>query len=217
MDTEAARENMITQQIRCCGVLDNDVLETIRNTPRELFVPEDYQKLAFADTDLPIGHGQKLWSPLEEARILQALDVYPDDKILEIGTLNGYMTALLAQMGQHVYTVDYFANFTRNAKHQLSELNITNVTFDTGNATEGWGYYAPYDVILLNASYPDIPEGFHEDLNEYGRMFAVLGYEPAMEATLVQRWALDEWRRHYLFETVRPRMPGLEKQDTFLF
>ncbi len=217
MDSQIAKHNMLDQQIRNGGVVDNDILGLLESTPRENFMPESLKSLAYADASLPIGHGQKLWTPLEEAKILRALEISPDDTILEIGTLNGYMTALLAQLGEHVYSVDFYSDFTKFAAKNLADMNIKNVTIETGNPAVGWGKYAPYDVIVINGSFDDVPEGYHEDLNQFGRMFVTLGEPPVMDGMFIYRWGIDQWRFYKQFDTCRPRVAGFEDEKKFRF
>lgn len=198
---EQARENMVKQQIRTWEVLDSRVLDLISQLPREEFVPERYRELAFADTEINIGHGQKMLAPKVEARILQALNIQPDDTILEIGTGGGYLTACLATMGAHVTSLDVQADFTTQATELMKKQGIENVKLVTGNGLETVQETGPYDVIVLTGSLPKISEKLKRQLNMGGRLFAVAGDSPAMEATLITRVGDYQWREEVVFET----------------
>ena len=127
MDIEQARINMIEQQIRPWDVLDIDVLKIIKETPREKFVPSQYTKLAFSDLEIPIDHGQSMMAPKVEARMLQALQIGPSDKILEIGTGTGFITACLAKLGNYVDTIEYYPDLSTNAQSILNQQAINNL------------------------------------------------------------------------------------------
>jgi protein-L-isoaspartate(D-aspartate) O-methyltransferase len=134
MDFETARFNMVEQQIRPWEVLDQTVLDVCAKVPRERFVPEDYRQLAFSDTAIDIGHGQAMMPPKIEARLLQALDVQRTDRVLEIGTGSGYLTALLATLAAHVTSIEFFEDLSTRAKHHLRAAGIANVALQIGRA-----------------------------------------------------------------------------------
>ncbi|MDR9437664.1 MAG: protein-L-isoaspartate O-methyltransferase, partial [Thiohalophilus sp.] len=157
MNFEQARLNMIEQQIRPWEVLDQQVLDLLIEVPREDFVPPEFRKLAFTDMNIPLGHDEVMMSPKFEARMLQGLTVRPDDTILEVGTGSGYVTALLARLGKHVYSVDLHGDFVEAAQAKLNAHNIHNVTLDVGDAAHGWDKHAPYDVICITGSLPILP------------------------------------------------------------
>lgn len=217
MNIEEARVNMITQQLRTCGVLNQSILDVIANTPREYFVPEQYRDLAFADMNIPLGHSQVMSTPDEEAQMIQALEIKSSDKILEIGTGSGYVTALLAKLGQEVYSLDIFPDFTTQAQRKLNDLNLDNVTLVTDNAAYGWSTQAPYDVIVITGSLPYLPQNFRSNLNLGGRMFVVIGQTPIMEATLIIRDQQDQWFERKLFETVVPPLLHAPQLSAFTF
>ncbi len=217
MDFDQARINMIKQQIRTCGVHDETVLEVIAKTPRERFVPEPFKALAFADFPIPIGHGQFMLCPKEEAQILQSLQLKGDEKVLEVGTGSGYFTALLAQQAKQIISVDIIASFMTPAAKRLTELEISNTTFTSGNAALGWESYAPYDIIVITGSLRTLPRTFLEQLSVGGRLFAILGQEPAMTATLITHEAADHWQELPLFETVVTPLQEVQRPDPFIF
>lgn len=216
MNIEQARFNMIEQQIRPWEVLDPRVLELLARVPREEFVPASHHKLAFADTEIPLGHGQVMMPPRLEARLLQALDIQPADTILEIGTGSGHLTALLAHSGKHVYSVEIFAEFAASAHEKLAAHGITNVTLEAGDAAYGWSRHAPYDIIAVTGSLPLFSEVFQQQLKVGGRLFMIVGQAPSMEALLITRAGPDEWTRESLFETCLPALINAPQPRTFV-
>jgi protein-L-isoaspartate(D-aspartate) O-methyltransferase len=204
MNLEQARHNMIEQQIRPWDVLDQRVLDLLLRVPREEFVPASYRKVAFIDEELPLGHGEVMMSPKMEARLLQALAINSNDRILEVGTGSGYLTALLAHLGRHVFSVDINGDFIEQARQRLASHHITNVTLSQGDAANGWEVGIPYDVIILTGSLERLPESFKHALAVGGRLVAVVGTAPAMEAVLITRLGKNEWSEESLFETVLP-------------
>jgi protein-L-isoaspartate(D-aspartate) O-methyltransferase len=214
---EQARVNMVKQQVRTWEVLDSNVLNLISRLPREEFVPEQYRELAFADTEISIGHGQKMLAPKIEARILQALNIQPDDNILEIGTGCGYLTACLATMGASVTSLDTQADFTANAAELMKKLGIENVKLITGNGLEAAQESGPHDVIVATGSLPKIGEKLKRQLNMGGRLFAVAGDPPAMEAVLITRAGDYQWREEVIFETDLDRLEIPNSDAEFVF
>lgn len=214
---ERARFNMVEQQIRPWEVLDPKVLDLLFKVRREDYVPDTYKSLAFADLEIPIGHGEKMLSPKLEARILQELAINPDDRILEIGTGSGYMTALLASQGAHVYSVDIVDAFTHSAGARLAQQGIRNVTLETGDAARGWDKHGPYDVIVLTGSTPVLAEGFQQNLKTGGRLFAVVGIAPVMAAQLILCTATGACSASSLFETVIPPLRNAPQRAKFVF
>src|SRR5215831_8003025 len=145
IDVERARFNMVEQQIRTWEVLDQEVLDLLFEVHREDFVPAQYRDLAFVDMEIPLGHGEKMLAPKLEARMVQELAIKPSDRILEVGTGSGYMTALLAKRGAHVYSVEIAPELSAQASAKLAEHRITNATLEVGDAARGWTRHAPYD------------------------------------------------------------------------
>lgn len=214
---ETARRNMVEQQIRTWDVLDPRVLDLIARMRREDFVPARYRNLAYADTDIPIGRGHVMMAPKLEARLLQELDIDPKDRILEVGTGSGYMTALLASLGKQVYSVEIVPELKLEAARRLETQGISNVTLDVGDAARGWPRHKPYDVILLTGSLPLLPEGFTNTLAVGGRMIAVIGKAPVMEAKLIRRVREDCFEERSLFETVVPPLMNAQEPSKFTF
>jgi protein-L-isoaspartate(D-aspartate) O-methyltransferase len=212
-----ARFNMVEQQIRPWEVLDPKVLDLLHQVPREDCVPVQYRGLAYADLEIPLGHGQYMLSPKLEARMLQSLELKATDKVLEIGTGSGYMTALLAKLASHVYSVELVPELSAAAAHRLHQHGITNVTLDIGDAACGWERHAPYDVIVYTGSLPVLPDNVKAELAVGGRLFAVLGSAPVMSATLIQRRAEDVFHSDVLFETCIPEITHAPQAERFHF
>jgi protein-L-isoaspartate(D-aspartate) O-methyltransferase len=217
MDVERARFNMIEQQIRTWEVLDHRVLDLLARVPREEYVPPAYRALAFMDLEIPLGHGEKMLAPKLEARMIQELAITPADRMLEVGTGSGYMSALLAGLGAHVYTVDIIAEFTRTASEKLVAHGVHNVTVETGDAARGWDRHAPYDAIVLTGSVPVLPEAFTASLAPGGRLLAVIGEPPVMQATLITKIAPDAYSSVGLFETCIPPLRNALQPERFVF
>lgn len=217
MNIEQARHNMIEQQIRPWDVLDQRVLEQMQRTPREDFVLRAYRNAAFTDTMLPIGHDQRMLEPKFEARLLQALAIQPDEKALEVGTGSGYMTALLAGMASEVVSVEIVPELHEEAKARLARHGVDNAVLEQGDASNGWDPQQPYDVIAVTGSLPVLAKGLIQNLQIGGRLFAVVGQEPAMKAMLVTRLSSNDWREDTLFETVIPPLMSSQKVQNFTF
>ena len=216
-DLERARHNMIEQQIRPWEVIDKRVLDALQVIPREDFVPGGYRGLAFADIEIPIGHGEAMLMPKIEAKLLQALAIQPTDRVLEVGTGSGYLTACLARLGGHVVTIDLHGDFTAQARGRLSQLGIGNVEYLTGDAFGAELTGAPFDVIAVTGSLPLPSERLEGLLNDGGRLFVVVGEPPAQEAQLVTRIRDGVMRREGLFETVIPPLQNAPRPEAFVF
>lgn len=217
LDVERARFNMVEQQIRPWDVLDQRVLDLLFKVKREDFVPPQYRSLAFADMEIPIGHGEVALQPKMEARMLQELALQPSDRILEVGTGCGYMTALLASLGGHVYSVDIEPDFTRAAAPKLAHCGIFNVTLEAGDAARGWAKYEPYDAIILTGSVPVMPDELPKSLNPGGRLLAVVGEPPVMEARLITCAAPVAYSTLGLFETCIAALRNAPQPEHFVF
>lgn len=217
MNFEQARSNMIEQQIKPWDVPNQSVLDLITEIHREDFVPDEYRRLALADVRIPLAHDQVTMTPKVEARLLQALEIKLDDEILEIGTGCAYMTTLLAKSGHHVHSIDIHPDFTEQAKLKLQQHDIQNVTLECGNAIHGWQQSSPYDVIVLTGSVPVLEDHLQQQLKIGGRMFAIIGQSPVMEAKLIKRVSEDEWHNEILFETDLPELEGATQVETFKF
>lgn len=216
LNLQQARENMVLQQIRTWDVLDQRVLDLLEAMPREDFVPEIYRNLAYADMRIPLGQGEVMMPPVVEARMLQALDIQPHDTVLEIGTGSGFVTALLAKLARHVHSVEIHPKFTETAAQTLTDHGIINVTLHTGDAARGWTNSGQVDVLAITGSLPTLPEVFQQTLNPGGRLFAIVGDSPAMEAMLITRLGDKEFHRETLFETDLPVLRNAHQPNRFV-
>jgi len=217
MNVEQARFNMIEQQIRPWEVLDLRILELLSRMPREEFVPADQKALAFVDTHIALGHGQVMMQPKQEARLLQEVDVTGKDRVLEIGTGSGYMTGLLASLALEVDSVDILPDFLESAQTKLRERGFSNISFAEGDASQGWQGGGPYDVIMLTGSVPELPQQFIYNLNPRGRLAAIVGTDPIMEAILVTRLGDGSVNKESLFDTILPPLINALQPPRFVF
>ncbi len=208
---------MVDQQIRPWEVVDERVLGAIARTPREDYVPREYRTLAYADMNLPLGHGQVMLAPKVEGRLLQALAVKPKDKVLEVGTGSGYVAALLAALAAQVYSVEIIPELAQQAQQKLAEHGIANVTVEVGDAARGWPRHAPYDAILVTGSLPLLPDSLREQLAPGGRLVAIVGRAPTMEALRIVRLDADNWSQESLFETVVTPLINAPEPPKFVF
>ena len=215
--TSKAHANMVWQQLRPNDVSDPGVLQVLQNTDRADFVDESLKALAYADTQLPIGHDQHLWSPLQEARILQALQLNKTDTVLEIGTGSGLFTAMLAQLAGKVISVEIYPEFSQGAQHRLQAMNLDNVALEIGDACQGWPVAERVDAVVLTAAYPQVPEHYLHQLAVGGKLLAIVGAAPAMSVQRITRTDETRWHTETLFETVVAMMLGAEPKPEFAF
>lgn len=206
MDFTLARKNMVRHQLRPWGVYDLPLLNYMSELPREHFVQSGYQNVAYADTFLPMGFGETALPPKLAARMVQALQLKSTDKVLEVGTGTGYITAILGHLAKSVIGVERSPDLAKSARQLLSHLDIRNVTIETGDGLFGWTSASPYDAILLTGSIPCLPKIFREQLSVNGRLVAVLGDGQVMSVMLLSRVAKEYWSEQQLFET---RIPPL--------
>ena len=217
MNVEKARFNMVEQQIRPWEVLDADVQELLYAVKREEFVPTSLCSLAFADAEIPLGHGAFLPSPKLVARALQVLKVRKSDKVLEIGAGSGYMAALLAAHGERVWSIEIVPELAKLARDNLARQHITNVSVEVGNGARGWPGHSPYNVIMVSASLPFLPQELLAQLKVGGRLFAVVGEGPAMTAQLVTRSGDNAYVTEGLFETELTPLREAPQAQRFVF
>ena len=200
MNKEFARQQMIEQQVRSWDVLSSDVLDGLRRVERELFVPEEYAALAFADAEIPIGHGEFMMTPTIEGRVLQALELGGNEKVLEIGTGSGFLTACLANASKHVTSIDIHSDFVESAGWRLADCGIDNVELIEMDGTQELPA-GTFDAIAVTGSMQTLDSRLTDALNPGGRLFVVVGEAPVMAATLVTRGSEDDWHSEVLFET----------------
>ncbi len=214
-NVELARNNMIEQQIRPWDVLDQRVLELLRRVKREQFVPSAYQAMSFMDVEIPLGHGAFMWQPKLEARVLQALKIRATDHVLEIGSGSGYFAALMSRQAAHVTTVEIVPELRAFAAKNLEAHQFNNVTVELGDGAHGW--QGAYDVIVLSGSVPVLPDAFRSALKPGGRLFAVLGDAPAMQAKLLTRDSSGAFVNATLFETNLAPLQNALQPERFVF
>jgi protein-L-isoaspartate(D-aspartate) O-methyltransferase len=216
MNLEQTRFNMVEQQIRTWEVLDQSVLDLLFEVKREEFVPPSAKALAFVDMEIPLGHGEVMLSPKLEARIVQELGLQPTDRVLEIGTGSGYMTALLAKRAAFVESVEIVPELAHFGAQNLADHRITNVKLHEGNGARGWTG-GPFDAIVLTGSTPILAQQFFSLLNPGGRLFAILGDPPVMKATLFTSAGKGELASLELFETCVPPLRDAPEPKRFVF
>ena len=214
---EKARFNMVEQQVRPWEVMDARVLRVMEEMPREIFVSEDYKGLAYADIEVPIGHGHHMLKPTIVGRMLQALNIKPTDTILEIGTGSGYVTACLATLGKSVISIEIHEDIATQAADNLAKLDLKNITLITADALKNIPKQAPFDVIAVTGSIPDCQQILPKELNDGGRLFMITGETPAMQAELVTRVKGDIFKQETLFETDVEALDNAPKKEAFSF
>ncbi|MBI5429800.1 MAG: protein-L-isoaspartate O-methyltransferase [Nitrosomonadales bacterium] len=214
---EQARFNMIEQQIRPCDVLEIRILDLLKQVRREHFVPNDKKELAFVDMEIPLGQGVLMWPPKLEARALQELHLKYNDKVLEVGTGSGYLTALMSVLAGHVTSVEIVPELSAQARKNLEICRLDKITLEIGDAAQGWGQGAKYDVIVLTGSTPVLPTAFQNSLNIGGRLFAIVGDAPAMEARLITRVAPDIFETVNIMETSVAPLQNAQQPKRFVF
>jgi protein-L-isoaspartate(D-aspartate) O-methyltransferase len=207
---------MVDQQIRTWEVLDPRVLEVLAQVPREAFVPQSCRELAFADSELPIGSGQSMLAPKIQGRILQALGVNPTDRTLEIGTGTGYLCACLSLLCASTHSIDIHPDLTAMAAANLRAMPKARVRLETRDAFDAVPL-GEYDVIAMTGSLPVYDARFERRLRAGGRLFAVVGSAPVMEALLIRRVDDGEWIRESLFETVIDPLVNATAAQRFVF
>ena len=215
-DFARARELMVEQQVRPWDVLDAGVLEVLSTLPREAFVPEAWRALAYADLQLPLGHGEVMLKPIVEGRALQALALQPGDEVLEVGTGSGWCAACLGRLARSVLSLELRDEFAIAARARLSGHGIGNVQVEIADALQ----YAPqrqFDAVCVSGAVAAVPGRFLEWLRPGGRLFVVHGRAPAMEAVLLTREGdgVNALRTESLFETDLPYLAGAAPAPSF--
>lgn len=217
LNFEAARQTMIKSQMRTWHVHDDRILDLIARMPRQDYVPAASRNLAYVDMNISLGHGEVMMTPKTEARLVQELEIDPKDKILEIGTGSGYVTALLANLGRHVVSVEIRPEFTTEAATKLARHGIRNITLEVGDGARGWDRQKPYDVILITGSLPILPEAFRDSLAPGGRMIAIVGQSPVMEVKRIRRLDGNIFTEDSLFDTDLPPLQNAIEPARFVF
>ena len=217
IDIQTARFNMIEQQIRPWNVLDAGVLALLASVRRDAFVPEAYKALAYADMEIPLPAGQCMLAPRLEARLLQDLAIKKTDKVLEIGTGSGFLTALLAHQAASVLSLELQPELVALAKSNLHKAGIANAEVRQGDGSQGAAVHGPFDVIVLGGSVADVPHKLLEQLSIGGRLGAVVGDEPVMCATFVTRTSATDFRTVQPWDCDAPRLQNFAEKSRFTF
>jgi protein-L-isoaspartate(D-aspartate) O-methyltransferase len=182
----AQRARMVESHLRARGIADERVLGAMLRVPREEFAPERYREQAYEDHPLPIGEGQTISQPYIVASMLEALSLSPSDKVLEVGTGSGYVTAILAELAAEVVSIERHASLAARARELLARMGLTNVDVIVGDGSRGFPESAPYDAIIVSAAAPELPPELVEQLTEGGRMIIPVGSGDAQQLQLIQ-------------------------------
>lgn len=217
MDYSISRINMIKQQLLTGNISNQKILSLYDNIPREAFVPEAMQSFAYSDMQIPLPHQEHMMTPLEEASLLQALDLQGHEVVLEVGTGTGFLTALLSRLCKKVISIDYQKDFTAQAKIKLAEHLCHNVELFTGDAASGWLTLAPYDVVIFTGGMPVIKDTHRLQVIPGGKLFALIGQPALMQAQLHRIDHQGNWREQLLFETKLPYLVHAQEQHCFVF
>lgn len=212
-----ARINMIKQQLRTGDVLNEQILDLYDLIPREDFVPELFNQFAYSDMQIPLTHGQRMLTPLEEGKILQGLELKGSETILEIGTGSGFLTAMLSKLCKKVISVDCYSEFTQNAATKLKKHNCNNVELITGDGCRGWLEKAPYDVVIFTGALEELTQTHRLQVIPGGKLFAIIGKSPVFQAQLYQLSHDELWTSTILFETDIPALVDQLKRKEFVF
>jgi len=215
MNTQLARFNMVEQQIRPWSVLNLNVLEQLSQLDRSLFVPAAYQEVAYSDTEIPLAHGEVMLAPRVAARLAQDLLLQPTDTVIEIGTGSGYLTALLASLSSKVVSLECHADLLAIAKIQLQSAGLRNVELRQSNGVPQ--NLSPAEAIVLTGSVAHVPEELLKLLKPGGRLVAVVGEEPMMQATRFTRGSHGDIHSQVLWDVVLPRLHGFAQTPAFQF
>ncbi|MBL8200030.1 MAG: protein-L-isoaspartate O-methyltransferase [Chromatiales bacterium] len=216
MNVEVARTQMVNQQVRAWDVLDPAVLSVLAQVPREQFVPPRFRNLAFADTEIPLGSGQVMMTPQVEGRLLQALAIRGTDRVLEVGTGSGFLTACLARLGSHVTSLEILPDLADAARRNLRGVATWNAEVRTEDVFQ-YRPAEPWDVIAVTGSVPQADARFQHWLADGGRLFLVVGEDPLMQARLVTRQGPEQWTTTTLFETSVPALLNATPPSKFRF
>ena len=217
MNIEQTRFNMIEQQIRPWNVLDADVLHLLSVVKREDFVPVAHKSRAFVDMELPLGNGQFMLAPRLEARMLQDAAVHKHEKVLEIGTGSGYLTALLAHRAQSVLSLEIDPAMAATARNNLQKSGVRNAEVRVADGATAAPAEGPFDVIVIGGSVAEVPAALLDQLKVGGRLIAIVGDDPVMRATLVKRTGEASFVTTTPWDTVAARLLNFPELEKFSF
>lgn len=217
LNFERARFNMVEQQVRPWDVLDPRVLDVLSEVKREDFVPTQFRKLAFADLAIPLEHGEYMMKPVVEGRLLQALLVTPEDEVLEIGTGSGFLTACLARLARQVVSIERHSDMAERARARIGSTGVRNCQVLAQDVYADFRPAQSFDAIAVTGAVAAVPDAWLRWLKPGGRLFAVRGQSPAMEAVLITRQGADHFETNAVFETDLPYLHGAESPAKFEF
>jgi len=219
IDFEAARHNMVENQIRCCKILDPVLLDTFETMPREAFLPDDVKSLAYMEGRVPLPCGQEMLSPLQEGHIMQALDMQGNERVLEIGAGTGFLTALMAMYAKEVVSFELHDPLASLARENLDTHGVNNATITCANGMEPDTLKdtGEFDAIVLGAALETIPEHFAERLKQGGKLVAFTGANPVVKLVSMKRTPSGGWQSTELIETLLQSMEGLPEKREFIF
>jgi protein-L-isoaspartate(D-aspartate) O-methyltransferase len=211
-----ARRNMVDGQVRTADVTDLRIISAMLELPREDFVPPQAASLAYLDLDLAVGEGRsrRLLKPMVLSKLIQALDIEPTDRVLDVGCAMGYAAALLHRIAGQVVALEQDAALAETARVALKAM--PNVTLVTGPLIAGWPQGAPYDAILLEGATEVVPKALCDQLKDGGRLVCVLGSGAGAKAMLYVRSG-DEFGGRPLFNAAAAVLPGFNKSTAFVF
>lgn len=212
-----ACQNMITQQLKTGDVEAHEILSIFNNIPREDFVPEQFKNFAYSDMQIPLSNKQLMFTPLEEASLLKALDLKGHETVCEIGTGTGFLTCCLAQFAKKVISIEYYEEFSNQAREKLKRHNCNNVELITGDGINGWVDKAPYDVLVFTGALDKITEIQKLQILFRGKLFAIVGSAPIMPGILYSLDEDDRWNEQLVFETNTPHLINKYKPKEFVF
>lgn len=215
--TQYAQINMVKQQLRTMGVVDENLIKLFTTIPRNVFVPSQYADFAYSDMQIPLSHGQTMLTPAEEGQILQALQLTGSEVVLEVGTGSGYFTALLSKLCKKVITVDVFEEFTLKAQEKLAEFHCRNVSFFTANAYAGFPESSPYDCIIISGALPSIPNDFFLQLSTGGHLISIIGQNSVQQVQIHTLTPHQLKTGRFLFNTYIPNLIPIHQEKRFIF
>lgn len=215
--SQIAHNNMVEKQVRPWDVVDERVLDALAAVRRNDFVPEAWRTLAYADLAIPLDHGETMMKPVVEGRTLQALELTPRDQVLEIGTGSGYFSACLARLADSVVSIELHSDFADTASERLHRCAATTVDIQVADAVREYQPGRTFDVIVATGAVAEVPEHWLEWLAPGGRLFAVCGASPAMQARLLRRGDDGKFAATGLFETDLPYLQHAEPERRFVF
>lgn len=217
MDYDTARAKMVANQLRTNKITDLALLEAFETIPREFFVPQGKQGIAYVDEDIALAEGRFLMEPMVLARLLQSAAIEAEDIVLDIGCATGYSSAILARLAATVVALESDTALAEQANRMLGELEVDNVAVVEGELTQGYAKQAPYNVILIGAAVADVPPAITDQLADGGRLVTVLKDGPGLGQANVIRRSGQAISRRSLFDAGTPYLPGFTREPGFVF